>query len=93
LQAAEEAGVLGVIVGPNAEELGEFGDYHAFVILDEGSIAGWAGVSAGSAVAVGVDPVFAWAWAWAGGGWGFGGEEAGGGGTGRHWVSLPDGSG
>jgi hypothetical protein len=86
LQAAEEAGVFGVVVGAHAEEFGEFGDDHAFVVLDEGTVAGGARVAAGSAVAVGVDPV---------GGCGFLGggfrEEAGGGGrAGRHWVSLPD---
>jgi hypothetical protein len=85
LQAAEEAGVFGVVVGAHAEEFGELGEDHALVVLDEGSIAGGAGVAAGSAVAVGVDPV---------GGCGFGGggfgEEARGGGTGRHWVSLPE---
>ena len=36
---------------------GKFGEDVAGVVLDEGSIAGRAGVAAGSAVAVGVDPV------------------------------------
>ena len=56
LEAGEEAGVLGVVVGADAEELAEFGEDHALVVLDEGSVAGGAGVAAGAAVAVGVDP-------------------------------------
>ena len=66
LEAGEEAGVLGVVVGADAEEFAEFGEDGALVVLDEGSEAGGAGVAAGSAVAVGVDPVvgcFCWrAW-------------------------------
>ena len=58
LEAAEEAGVLGVVVGANAEELGELGDDSAAGVLDEGSVAGRTGVATGSAVAVGGDPVF-----------------------------------
>ena len=90
LEAAEEAGVLGVVVGAHAEELGEFGEDGAFVVLDEGSVAGGAGVAAGSSVAVGVDPVglFCGGRIW---GWGFGEEARGFGRAGRHWVSLPDG--
>ena len=57
LEAAEEAGVFGVVVGAHAEEFGELGEDHALVVLDEGTVAGGAGVAAGSAVAVGVDPV------------------------------------
>ena len=57
LEAAEEAGVLGVVVGAHAEELGEFGEDVAFVVLDKCAVAGGAGIAAGSAVAVGVDPV------------------------------------
>ena len=57
LEAAEEAGVFGVVVGADAEELAEFGEDGAVGVLDEGSVAGGAGVAAGSAVAVGVDPV------------------------------------
>ena len=56
LEAAEQAGVFGVVVGADAEELAEFGEDHALIVLDEGTVAGGAGVAAGSAVAVGVDP-------------------------------------
>jgi hypothetical protein len=84
LEAAEEAGVFGVVVGAEAEEFAEFREDGAVFALDEGSVAGWAGVSAGSSVAVSGDPAgFFGGWGW---GWGWGvGEEAGcGGGTGRH---------
>ena len=86
LQAAEEAGVFGVVVGADAEELGEFGEDHAFVVLDEGSVAGGTGVAAGAAVAVGVDPVLVRR----GSGGNFGLEEARRGVAGRHGESLPD---
>ena len=93
LEAAEEAGVFGVIIGAHAEELAQFGEDHALVVLDEGPVAGWAGVSAGAAVAVGVDPdSFLGGLFGAGGRFGDGrvGEEAGGGGgTGSHGVSVP----
>ena len=56
LEAGEEAGVFGVVVGAHAQEFAEFGEDRAVVVLDEGSVAGGAGVAAGSAVAVGVDP-------------------------------------
>ena len=58
LEAAEEAGVFGVVVGADAEELAEFGEDVALVVLDEGAVAGGAGVAAGAAVAVGVDPAW-----------------------------------
>ena len=56
LEAGEEAGVLGVVVGAVAEVLGEFGYDLAVWAGDFGSVAGWAGVAAGSSVAVGGDP-------------------------------------
>lgn len=56
LEAAEEAGVFGVVVGAVAEELGQFGEDVAGFVLQEGAVAGGAGVAAGSAVAVGGDP-------------------------------------
>ena len=56
LEAGEEAGVFGVVVGAHAEEFAEFGEDDALVVLDDGSVAGGTGVAAGSAVAVGVDP-------------------------------------
>ena len=56
LEAGEEAGVLGEVVGSYAEELAEFSQQIALVVLDDGSVAGRTGVAAGSAVAVGVDP-------------------------------------
>jgi hypothetical protein len=89
LEAAEEAGVFSVVVGAHAEELGEFGENGAFVVLDEGAVAGGAGVAAGSSVAVGVDPVGLFGGGRIGGE-GFGEEVGGCGRTGRHWVSLPD---
>jgi hypothetical protein len=87
LQAAEKAGVFGIVVGADAEKLTKFGEDHAPVVLNEGSIAGWARVAAGSAVAVGVDPLPGLR---PGAGWGFG-EEVGHGGTVGHLVSLPEG--
>ena len=90
LEAAEEAGVFGVVVGADAEEFAEFGEDHALVVLDEGSVAGGAGVAAGSAVAVGVDPdgLFE-AGLGIGVRGGFGEEAGGGGGARRHGVSVP----
>ena len=60
LEAAEEAGVLGVVIGAKSKKFTEFGEDGTGVVLDEGSVAGGAGVAAGSAVAVGVDPTFGW---------------------------------
>jgi hypothetical protein len=84
LEAGEEAGVLGVVVGAHAEELAEFGKDGAVVVLDEGAVAGWAGVAAGAAVAVGVDPNGLFWLGW----WGVGEEAWRGGGTGRHGLSV-----
>ena len=56
LEAAEEAGVLGVVVGAVAEELGELGEDVARLVLQDGPVAGRAGVAAGAAVTVGGDP-------------------------------------
>ena len=39
LEAAEEAGVFGVVVGAKSKELTEFGEDGAGVVLDEGSVA------------------------------------------------------
>ncbi len=88
LEAGEEAGVFGVVVGADAEEVGEFGEDDAVVVGDLGSVAGGAGVAAGSAVAVGVDPDgFGGCFGFGGGGFG---EEAGdGGGAAGHGVSVP----
>jgi hypothetical protein len=89
LEAAEEAGVFGVVIGAHAEEFAEFGDDHTLIILDEGPVAGWAGVAAGPAVAVGVDPgVSLGRFLGSGGRW-VGEEAGGGGGTGSHGVSVP----
>jgi hypothetical protein len=88
LEAGEETGVFGVVIGSDTEELAEFGDDHPLVVLNEGPEAGWAWVATGSAVAVGVDPDgLCGVGRWLGGGWI--GEETGRGGTGRHGVSLP----
>ena len=87
LQAAEEAGVFGVVIGADAEKLAQFGENHALVVLDEGSVAGRAGVAAGPPVAVGVDPAPGLG---LGTGGGFG-EEVGRGGTVGHLLSLPEG--
>ena len=56
LEAAEQAGVFGVVVGAVAEELGQLGEDAAGFVLEERAVAGGAGVAAGSAVAVGGDP-------------------------------------
>ncbi len=56
LEAAEEAGVLGVVVGAVAEELGELGEDVAGFVLQDGPVAGRAGVAAGAAVTMGGDP-------------------------------------
>ncbi len=70
LEAGEEAGVLGVVVGAVAEEFGELGEGVAGFVLEDGAEAGGAGVAAGPAVAMGCDPA----------GWGcvVGGEEGAG---------------
>jgi hypothetical protein len=73
LEAAEQAGVFGVVVGAVAEELGQLGQDAAGFVLQERALAGGAGVAAGSAVAVGGDP------AGLGAGGGFVGEEIRGG--------------
>ena len=90
LEAGEEAGVFGEVVGAHAEEFAELGEDCALVVLDDGSVAGGAGVAAGSAVAVRVDPGGS-----LGGFFGIGrrgcgfGEEAGGrGGSAGHGKSL-----
>ena len=90
LEAAKEAGVFGVVIGAHAKEFAELSQGVAFVVLDEGSVAGGAWVAACSSVAVGVDPVGFLGGGWSGGG-GFGEEAGGSGWAGRHWVSLPDG--
>jgi hypothetical protein len=90
LQAAEQARVLGVVVGAHAEEFAEFRENCAFVVLNESAVAGGPGIATGSAVAVGVDPICLL---------GSRGGRDGGvreeirsrGLAGRHWVSLPDG--
>ena len=70
LEAGEEAGVLGEVVGAVAEEFGELGEDLTGLVVDYGAEAGGAGVTAGSAVAVGDDPAGL-------GGFGFGEEGAG----------------
>jgi hypothetical protein len=56
LEASEEAGVLGVVVGAMAEEFRELGKDVSGIVLKDGTEAGGAGVAAGTAVAVGGDP-------------------------------------
>ena len=56
LEAAEEAGVLGVVVGAVAEELGELGEDVAGFVLQDGAVAGRARVAACAAVTMGGDP-------------------------------------
>ena len=86
LEGGEEAGVFGVVVGADTEELGEFGDDVALGISDFGSVACGTGIAAGTTVAVGGDPV-----GLGGGFWGGSvGEEAGFGRAGGHWESLPE---
>ncbi len=55
LEGGEEAGVLGEVVGADAEKFGDLGEDLTVVVGDLGSEACGAGVSAGSAVAVGGD--------------------------------------
>jgi hypothetical protein len=86
LEAGEEAGVFGEVVGAHAEELAEFGQDRAVVVLDDGSVSGGTGVAAGSAVAVGVDPAGVFG-VGSRRGRGFG-EESGGGGAASHRKSL-----
>ena len=57
LEAAKETGVFGEVIGADAEKLAQLGDDHAVGVLNEGTIAGGAGVAAGAPVAVGGDPV------------------------------------
>jgi hypothetical protein len=86
LEAGEEAGVFGEVVGAHAEELAELGQDGAVVVLDDGSVAGGTGVAAGSAVAVGVDPAGVFG-VGSRRGRGFG-EEGGGDGAASHRKSL-----
>ncbi len=90
LETGEEAGVFGEVVGAHAEEFAEFGQDHALVVLDNGSVAGGTGVAAGSAVAVGVDPAGLSGRFGVGSrrGRGFGEEAGGSGGAASHRKSL-----
>jgi len=56
-QDGEEAGVFGVVVGLNAEELAELGHDAAAGVFNDGAVARGAGIAAGSAVAVGGEPL------------------------------------
>ena len=90
LEAGEEAGVFGEVVGAHAQEFAEFGEDLALFVLDDGSVACGAGVAAGSAVAVGVDPAGLSGLFGVGSrrGRGFGEEAGGGGGAASHRKSL-----
>jgi hypothetical protein len=92
LEAGEEAGVFGEVVGAYAEEFAEFGEDRAVVILDDSAVAGGTGVAAGSAVAVGVDPGSLFGGGFVdvviGCGRGFGKEAGDGRGTASHRKSL-----
>lgn len=57
LQNCQKAGVLGVVVGLDAKKMVEAGDYLALGVLDDGAVAGGAGIAARAAVAVGGKPV------------------------------------
>ena len=64
VQDRQQAGVLGVVIGADAEEFAQFGQRLAVRAGQDGSKASRAGVSAGSAVAVGRDPAgFSGGWA------------------------------
>jgi hypothetical protein len=85
LENCEEAGVLGVVVGADAEEFAEFGEGFAARAGEDSSVAGGAGVATGSTVAVSGDPARVFGGGWCDGGVG---EEAGSGGAVGHGVSL-----
>ena len=55
LQHRQQAGVFGVVVGLDAQELAQSGDDVALGVLDDRSVAGGAGIAARTAVAVGGD--------------------------------------
>ena len=52
VERGQQAGVLGEVVGLDAEELGEFGEDRAVGVLDQRAKARRAGIAARSAVAV-----------------------------------------
>jgi hypothetical protein len=56
LEAAEQAGILGVVVGADAEKLGQLRQDQSGLILQKCAVAGGSGIAAGSAVAMGDDP-------------------------------------
>jgi hypothetical protein len=68
----QEAGVLGVVVGLVAEKLAEAGYDAGLRVFNNGAVAGGARVAAGTAIAVGGEPL---------------GGRAGGGG-GRIWKEI-----
>jgi len=53
LEYAEKAGVLSEVVGADSEELAQFGYDAAVGVLDDGAVAGGAGIASGTAIAVG----------------------------------------
>src|SRR5450759_5123499 len=84
-EGGEESLILGVVVGPVAEVFAELGDRVAGGVVDGDTVAGGAGIAAGSAIDVGG----------VGGGRGFrrGEKTAGIGRTRRHKASLQRGRG
>ena len=84
VEGGEQAGVLGEVVGLDAEEFREFGEDVAVGVLDEGAEAGGAGVAARAAVAVGGDPTAAGLLLGRTGFGGGRGEQGRGSGLGRH---------
>jgi len=48
----QQAGILGVVVGPDAKEFAQFGDDLAFCVFNNCAVAGGSGIAAGTAVAV-----------------------------------------
>jgi len=57
LEASEKAGVFGIVVSAVAEELRQLGKDRSSFILEESAIAGGAGITTGSSITVGDDPV------------------------------------
>jgi hypothetical protein len=52
----EQAGVLGEVIGLDAQKLAQFGQDAALGVMNDGAKAGGAGIATGAAIAMGCDP-------------------------------------